>query len=128
MDQNDYRPHIIERRQEQWESCLTRSGGGRDYYLLDVPQIAVKFWSLFDLEEDTEPGEMTDATRDMIVDKLYGILWRSHVVAPPSDMPTIVNGRNTFADVSGVRDGDKDSEKDLGYDANKFMDVGSLDD
>ena len=45
-----------------------------------MPQIAVKFCSLFDLEEDTEPGEMTDATRDMIVDKLYGILWRSHVV------------------------------------------------
>ena len=73
MDQNDYRPHIIERRQEQWESCLTRSGGGRDYYLLDVPQIAVKFWSLFDLEEDTEPGEMNDATHNRIVDKLYGI-------------------------------------------------------
>ena len=126
MDENEWRPYVMERRQELWRACLTGSGG-RDYYLLDVPQIAVKFWYLFGLEEDTEPAEMKDATRDRIIAELYGILWRSHVVEPPSDMPTVFNNKNTFSDVSGVGDSSEDGEEDLGYDADDSMDVGSLD-
>ena len=71
-----------------------------------MPQIAVKFWNVFGLEEGTDPEDINDATRDRIV-VLYRILWRSHVVAPPSAMPRVVNGRNIFPDESGVDDGSK---------------------
>ena len=95
-----------------------------------MPEIAVKFWyvfGVFGLEEGTDPEDINDATRDRVVDELYGILWRSHVLAPPSNMPTVVNGRNTFPDESGADDGSEDSEEELGYDADESMDVESLD-
>ena len=126
MDKNEWRPSVMERQEEQWGSCLTGSGG-RDYYLLDVPQIAVKFWNIFGLEEGTEPAEIDNVTHDRIIDELYVILWLSHVVAPPSNIPTVFNGRNAFPDVSGVGESSEDSEEDLGYDADKSMELGSLD-
>ena len=44
-------------------------------------------------------------------------------------MPTVVNGRNTLSGKSGVGDGSKDCEEDLGYDGDGSLEVGgSFDD
>ena len=66
-----------------------------------MPSIATKFWNVFDLDEDIEPGEIEEQAIDRIIDELYGILWRSHVIAPSTDMPRVVNQISMFADVSG---------------------------
>ena len=49
MDENEYQQHVQERRKEEWEACMTRTGGN-DYYMLDLPQIAAKFWEVFVME------------------------------------------------------------------------------
>ena len=101
MDENEWRPYIAQRRQQQWEACLAGNGGG-DYYRSDLPAIAAKFWYLFDLEDGVEVDDIPGSTLDRIVSELYGILWRSHVIAPPTGMPTVFNQQTVVADASSV--------------------------
>ena len=82
MDQNEYWPHVQKQRQEQWEACITRTGGS-DYYLLDLLKIASKFWNVFGLQEDIDPDEIQGQILKDVIDKLYAMLWQSHVIPPP---------------------------------------------
>ena len=83
---------------------------------------------MFDLDEDTEPDDIEEQDIERIIGKLYGILWRSHVIAPLTDMPTVANQISLFADVSGYMGDDSlnvESIDDTEFD--DTLDDGSVD-
>ena len=97
---------------------------------MDLPAIAAKFWYLFDLEDGVEVDDIPGSTLGRIVSELYGILWRSHVIAPPTGMPTVFNQQTAVADASSVHsdsvDESSNGDTDSGvYDAD---DGGTMDD
>ena len=98
MDENEYRPSVQERRKEEWEACMTRTGGN-DYYRLDLPQIAAKFWDVFGLQEDIDPEQIQEQSLEDVIDKLYAMLWQSHVLPPPPGLPTVLNQQTAVVDV-----------------------------
>ena len=82
MDENEYWPYMPQRRQEQWETCITRTGGD-DYYQLDLPMTAAKFWNAFSLQEDIHPDDIQEQTLNSVIDDLCIMVWQSHVLSPP---------------------------------------------
>ena len=50
-------PPVQVGQHEQLEACITRTGGD-DYYKLDLPTTAAKFWNAVGLQKDINPEDI----------------------------------------------------------------------
>ena len=57
IDENEFRLSVQERRQQQWEACITKTSGN-DYYKLYLTTMAAKFWNVFGLQEGIDPDDI----------------------------------------------------------------------